>query len=96
MRQLKYIVYIPIPSSEPVEYKEYKFHDKQDVLDFLEIKANTFLRICDGTLQCKHKTVQRLHGIKIVRQESVRPKKITPDVIKQEADAFAYKLINKT
>ena len=96
MRQLKYIVSLPIPDTNPVEYKDYKFHDKKDVCEFLDIKPTTFIRICDGTLQYKHKTLQRLYGIKIVKQPSIKPQKVTPDIIKSEADAYITKLLQTT
>lgn len=93
MKQIKYKVSVPIPNT--TEYKEYMFYEKKEVCDFLEIKPNTFTRICEGTLQYKHKTVQRLFGIKIEKIPTIRHKKITDDIVKEEANNFINKLLEK-
>ena len=95
MRQHKYKVSIPKPNSDPVEYEERLFYEKVNVCEFLEIKPNTFTRICENKLYYKHKSVQRLFGIKIEKIKTIRPKKVTEDMIKEESNNFINKLLEK-
>ena len=101
MKQLKYKVLIPNPESktEDDKYIEKLLHDKQDVLEFLEINSNTFQRICNGTLKCISKDTQRLYGIKIdkLKVDKVKHSKISDTNIQLEKSLeFAKILLNKS
>ena len=91
MKHEKFIVKIPIPESDPVEYKEFRFFTREEVCNFLNIRLCTFNRICNGTIQYAHADTMRLYGIVIERIEDTKPTKLN----KSEASAlFARQLLS--
>jgi hypothetical protein len=91
MIQEKYIVKVPIPDSEPVEYKEFRFSTREEVCKFLNIRLYTFHSICNGTIQYAHADTMRLYGIIIERIDiTYRQQKYRKDKISKK---FASKLL---
>jgi hypothetical protein len=76
MKKIKYIVKMPLTTTEPIEYKEIKFYDKKDVCEFLNINYNTFTRISNGTMQCIHQDTQKFYGIKIEKIKTPKRQKV--------------------
>lgn len=92
-KQLKYVVKIPLPNTNPIQYKECKFHDKKEVCDYLEIKPNTFMRLSNNTLTFSHKNVQHLKGIIIGKIPVI--KNTVENKLNQTPEQYIEKLLSK-
>ena len=101
MKQIKYIVKIPLTTDEPIQYKEVKFKEKKDVCDFLNINTNTFTRISNGTLLCSHHNTKKFSDIKIekIRVEKKEKKdktKIEKISQSDQTKSYIQSLLDKT
>jgi hypothetical protein len=67
MKHYKYRVRIAIPDSEPLEYDDSYFYNREEVCKFLEISLNTFIAMTEGRLKYNHSSKKHLSNVIIER-----------------------------
>ena len=86
-KQNKFLLKMPIPFTDPLEYQETKFSSISELCDFLEITPNTAYSLRSGRLKLCHNSKKRLEGIIVEKipffySSKKDEKKIADDILK--------------